>query len=422
MPKYVIVFCCLLLSFSGNSFAEDLQLETNSGAEISVSRYKSQSGKTENVLLWIPTEYGIRGKEANTAKELTKKGIEVWIADIHSSYFIPPGRRSYNDIPLSDITDLILAVKKETKARDVILFATGRAAPLALQAARQLQLNPNTADIIKRAVLFHPNFYKHTTIVGKNIEYIDITRATNLALYIVQPSLSGKHYQTNTLKKQLQQGGSDVIIHALKGANDGFNVLPTRNKKEESFYLQTPSIISRAITFLSHYDKPRVAAKLGKSNSAPVASISPGLQVYRGNISNPLLNFNDLQGVPHSLKKHKGKVLLLNFWATWCPPCVKELPSLNRLRNKVNNENFKILAIDIGEETETVKQFLKPMEIEFSVLTDPEGESVKPWNLIAFPSSFVIDKHGKIRYGLFGAIEWDDPEVIKIIQKLLQES
>ncbi|MCK4707029.1 MAG: hypothetical protein KAU21_00295, partial [Gammaproteobacteria bacterium] len=136
MLNRLFIFCLLFLSF--NSYSEEIQINTSSGADIPVTIYKAK--KSKPVLLWLPTEYGIHGREDATAKELAKKGIEVWLADLHGAYFLPFGRRSYNNINLNDITDLIIATS-QNKQREVIIFATGRAAPLALNAIRKLQLN-----------------------------------------------------------------------------------------------------------------------------------------------------------------------------------------------------------------------------------------------------------------------------------------
>lgn len=418
-----IVCFFYFIFFSSSLFAEEIQTEVqvnvSSGSEISVTLFKVETPKA--VLLWIPTEYGIRGRETSTALALNKKGIEVWLADLHSSYFIPKGRRSYNEIKAADISNLIIKASNNKK-REVTLFATGRAAPLVLKATRKLQLKKETRSIVKSAIFFHPNFYAGSAEAGKNIEYVPITYASNLAIYIVQPALSGKRYQLNTLEKHLKSGGSDIIKQILPNTGDGFNVRQPDNKTEIKFYKKTPSIISNAIKLLKSYDKPRVASTLTDADlNTKVSSLKTGLQLYKGNITNLYLDFIDLNNKRHTLKDHKGEVLLINFWATWCPPCVKELPSLNRLQKKINNKNFNILAVNIGEETNTVKKFLSKMDIKFPVLSDPLAESVEPWKLIAFPSSFVIDKHGTIRYGLFGGLEWDNKEVQQIIQKLLKE-
>ncbi|MDH5517994.1 MAG: TlpA family protein disulfide reductase [Gammaproteobacteria bacterium] len=419
---YRLFLLALLLSaITLNVYAAEIQIPLSSGTDIPVSIYSSATKKADSLLLWLPSEYGLHGKEQLTAQTLAEKGTEVWIADLHSAYFSAPGRRSYNTIELRDIVDLIIASSAQGK-REVTLFATGRAAAFALLAARELQTNTSTKDIVKSAILFHPNFYTNTSEVGKDLEYLPITYASNLAIYIAQPALSGKSYQLESLQQHLRKGGSDVITQVLPDVADGFNVRKADNLSEENLYQKTPSIIRSAIKLLKLYKKPRSARFLPPQQAAvSTSTMNAGLQQYQGTISNPYLNFSDLSATRHTFENHRGDVLLLNFWASWCPPCVKELPSLNRLQSEIKHPNFKILAINIGEEENKVQAFLRPMTIDFPVLTDPEGLSVLPWKLVAFPSSFVIDKKGNIRYGLFGAIEWDNPEVIGIIQHLLSE-
>jgi len=411
------------LIFSNTLYAAEKIIHTSSQEEIPVTIFNVDYRLNQNtpVLLWLPTEYGIRGRENATAEALAQKGFEVWIADLHSAFYLPFGRSSYNNIQQDDIVELIKAASYD-KQREVILFATGRAAPMALRAVRELQKDSSTNNIVKSAILFHPNFYMNTVNVGDDINYLPITYATNLALYIVQPDLSGKSYQLKTMTKHLQKGGSDVMSQILSGVGDGFNIREPDNEIEKQAYLKTPSIILKAIKLLNHFKKERHAAKLPESTSStPSGSISAGLQTYRGTIKELFLDFNDRNNQRHTLSKHHGKILLLNFWASWCPPCVKELPSLNRLQKKFDSDEFTVLAINIGEDQKTVSNFLKPMNINFPVLFDPEGNAVKPWNLVAFPSSFLIDKKGKIRYGLFGGIEWDNDEVVSIIKKLNTE-
>jgi len=415
--RFLIIYFCSIFTLTAE--AEELLIAVSDETDISVTRFAVNEAQA--VILWVPSEFGIRGREKATALALNKMGYEVWLADLHSSYFVPYGRNSYKNIATQDIKKLIVKAA-DNPQKEVVLFATGRAAALSLKAVRKLQLKPDTNDLVKSAILFHPNFYAGSTQAGNDIQYLPVTYATNLALYIVQPSLSGKYFQLKTLEKHLQTGGSDVILQTLKGVSDGFNIRKPENKTEESFYQKTPAIISNAVRFLNLYKKTRMGNPLpGLPNRNSRPKKAAGLQTYQGNIKSPFIDFNDLKNNRHTLESHRGEVLLVNFWASWCPPCVKELPSLNRLQSKIGTKDFNILAVNIGEETATVREFLAPMNINFPVLTDPDGKSVQPWKLIAFPSSFIVDKKGVIRYSLFGAIEWDNMEVTGIIKKLLLE-
>ena len=143
------------------------------------------------------------------------------------------------------------------------------------------------------------------------------------------------------------------------------------------------------------------------------------LQPYPGEPLAPPLALHDLQQRDYTLERYRGKVVLLNFWTTWCPPCVREIPSLGRLQEQLSQDEFVVLSVDIGESPEEVAAFLKKVPARFPVLLDPHGSTVRDWNIRAFPTSFLLDRQGIIRYAYFGALEWDDEIVMKIIRGLL---
>jgi thiol-disulfide isomerase/thioredoxin len=138
--------------------------------------------------------------------------------------------------------------------------------------------------------------------------------------------------------------------------------------------------------------------------------------------SAPALKLPGLDGVSMDLKQLRGKVVLVNFWAVWCPPCRKEMPSMARLATKLTGKPFTILGVNEGESPEEIRAFLKQVPVNFPILLDAEGEHLKPWQVFAFPTSYVVDKQGRLRLGLFGSIEWDSPEALVQLEKLLAES
>jgi DsbE subfamily thiol:disulfide oxidoreductase len=135
----------------------------------------------------------------------------------------------------------------------------------------------------------------------------------------------------------------------------------------------------------------------------------------------PAIELMALNGGRHGLSDLRGKVVLVNFWATWCPPCRAEMPSLARLAQRMEGKSFAILGVDMGETAEEVKAFLKEMPVPFPILMDEDGAALKRWNVIGFPSTFLVDAKGILRYGITGAIEWDAPEAVEAIEKLLKE-
>ena len=145
-----------------------------------------------------------------------------------------------------------------------------------------------------------------------------------------------------------------------------------------------------------------------------------GLKAYTGKVTNPVLVLKDLNGVEHNLEQYRGSVVLVQFWATYCTPCRKEMPSMNNMQKKLEKAGvpFKILAIDMGETKQEVERFVKIVKPEFTILMDETGENTQKWNVFAAPSNFIIDPKGKIKYTLFGGVEWDSNEIIETITSL----
>jgi len=144
------------------------------------------------------------------------------------------------------------------------------------------------------------------------------------------------------------------------------------------------------------------------------------LMEYQGDAL-PDFSLSDMQGRQHRLSDYRGKVVMVNFWATYCGPCIKEMPSMQRLKEKLGEKPFAILAVDMAEEKSAVEAFLQKHDIKvnFPILLNPEGDVVESWMITAVPTTFIIDPEGTIRYALFGGIEWDKPDVIETINGLM---
>lgn len=118
----------------------------------------------------------------------------------------------------------------------------------------------------------------------------------------------------------------------------------------------------------------------------------------------PDLTLNDLDGNPRSLSDYVGQVALVNMWATWCPPCVEELPALNSFYNDYAMEGFVIIGIDDGEELGVVKDYVAQQGLTFPIWMDPSYLSESAFNTMNLPSSFLIDRQGQVRLQWVGAI------------------
>ncbi len=144
------------------------------------------------------------------------------------------------------------------------------------------------------------------------------------------------------------------------------------------------------------------------------------LKPYKGTLITPEFNLKDLAGNLHTLDKYLNKVVLVQFWATYCPPCIKEMPSMNNMQKKLLAANvpFKILAINMAETKDEVVTFVKKVKPKFTILLDETGNSIQKWKVFAAPSNFLISKQGQIKYTLFGGVDWDDQNIINIIKDM----
>jgi thiol-disulfide isomerase/thioredoxin len=129
----------------------------------------------------------------------------------------------------------------------------------------------------------------------------------------------------------------------------------------------------------------------------------------------------DLQDRPHALEDYRGRVVLVNFWATWCPPCIREMPDLERLRETLAGEPFEILAVNVGEQKFRVWKFIRLVGFDLPVLLDSHRQVYTAWDLAVLPTSFLLDKNGRIRYRVQAAPRWDSDQTLSVIRGLLQE-
>ena len=159
-----------------------------------------------------------------------------------------------------------------------------------------------------------------------------------------------------------------------------------------------------------------VAALIGVVVYTMMPASAAELKPYEG--ATPALKLNSLQGSAVDLEQFKGKLVMVQFWATYCTPCRVEMPSMNRLQTKLG-KNFVILAVDMGEGVDEVQQFVDEVKPEFTILMDEDGSALAAWKVFAAPATFIVDPAGKIRYTLFGATEWDSEEMVEQLKSLM---
>jgi thiol-disulfide isomerase/thioredoxin len=134
----------------------------------------------------------------------------------------------------------------------------------------------------------------------------------------------------------------------------------------------------------------------------------------------PPLELADLEGVRHDLVAYRGKVVLINFWATWCVPCRDEMPSIERLRASLEGRPFAVLAVNLAEPESRIRKFLETVPVRFPVLVDRDTKTAKAWQAKLLPATYIIGPDGAIRFRHLGELDWSKPEVREAIMGLIR--
>lgn len=137
----------------------------------------------------------------------------------------------------------------------------------------------------------------------------------------------------------------------------------------------------------------------------------------------PDFSLPDLQGKNQRLSDYRGKVIFLNFWATWCKPCKEEMPSMQVLWDNLKKEDFVMLAVSMDRVTtkKEIPPFVENMKLTFPILTDSWGQTDKRYKLMGVPETYIIDQNGVLREKVIGPRDWTRPESMETIVQLLQK-
>jgi len=137
----------------------------------------------------------------------------------------------------------------------------------------------------------------------------------------------------------------------------------------------------------------------------------------------PDFTFPGLDGKKISIFDYRGKVVFVNIWATWCPPCVEEMPSMQKLYQKLKGEKFEILAVSIDSQgAKVVAPFMKKYKLTFPALIDSMGTSKRIYKTTGVPESYIIDKDGILAKKVIGPLDWSQPDILRLFRDLIQRN
>ncbi len=150
-------------------------------------------------------------------------------------------------------------------------------------------------------------------------------------------------------------------------------------------------------------------------------AVPVGLHVYAAPQPAPVLEVADRANKVHRIEDYRGRVVVVNFWASWCAPCKKELPSLLAMNKTYSDAGLVVLAVSLDDSWEAVSAGLGQHESAFVSLLDMKQDASVRWGAIGVPTAFVLDKKGRIRLRIVGGYDWDDADLRSRIEDLLEQ-
>lgn len=426
-----LLILILISIFQLNVFAESVNAPVHDEMEVqinqqdlSIRRIKSnfKNNTNNDLIIWVAPGFGTHQRAMDMSGKLASMGIEIWHVDLAESLFLPKSTSTMRNLSGKYLAELIEYAHAKTN-KDITLLTRSYGAIPVLRAMRVWQLkNPNKTKknfYLKGAILFSPELYSKVPQLGLEPEFVNIIDATNMPLMIFQGGKRGNRWQLSKVIDKLQAGGSHAYSKILDGVNGVFY-----SKDESEAALKQvelmPKKIKSTLVLLGKSKKPKYAAKLKDQTIKKSQPLDIKLKPFKGNSTPHSLDLVDAFGKRLHKEHYQGKVTVVNFWATWCPPCVQEIPSLNHLRELMKNEKFELISVNYGEDKETVQKFMEQVNVDFPVLLDPDGAQSAKWKVLVFPSTFVIGPDGKIKYGVNAAIHWDNDSVVSKLKTLLK--
>ena len=169
-------------------------------------------------------------------------------------------------------------------------------------------------------------------------------------------------------------------------------------------------------------EAPTATAQDGAISPEIVAQLEAiGVQPVSRNLQAADFSLATLQGPSMTLEDYQGSLILLNFWATWCAPCVMEMPSMQTLYDTFGDDGLEVVAVNVQEDRDVVAAFIEEHELSFPVLLDTSGNTSFDYAVRGLPTSFLIGRDGQLLGSKIGFHLWDEPDVLETIESLLEE-
>lgn len=373
----------------------------------------------QQLVMMIPSRQGFEKGYEQLAEQLAEQGVTVWQPDWFGSYDQLPSESALNAVPEEDMANLLrLAAQRYAH---VYILAVGRGAPIALAGWRAWQKMEPNATARAGLLLLSPNLIGKTPDPGQAAEYLSVTEVMDAPMWIFQPSLSPYYAGLATLARRLEAAGSSVWLEPLLGMRDRFFYRADANAAEQAYAKVFVPHLLLAMKQLAMNRTPRQWRALPTHGVSQKQAANTGKLLPMPAHEASELVLSDLSGQQQNLRRLHGQVVLVNFWASWCPPCVHEMPSMQRLLDANAQHGLALVAVNLGESPDTIRDFVQTYQLRFPVWLDETQSSAQRWKVFAYPTSYLIDRKGRVRYAIAGGADWMSPELRAAVESLLQE-
>ncbi len=388
------------------------------GEELTLQQFPASGSQ---LVLYVAPGYGFNKRGTAMAQALSELDIEVWMVDLAENFFLPHSNESSHSFDGRYVANIIQQAHLRS-GKNITLLSSSFGAIPALRGARLWQVNNQKLKqtYLNGAILFSPELYKTIPALGVDPAFEPITSATNIPIMIYQSELRNNRWQLKNVVSNLEKSHATIYQKILPDIVSFFYEIDKLPQTLKTLR-EIPFEIPRIIKMLQATSRPLPAAMLVSQKKRRYKTLDTGLKKYKGNITPQPFNLKNIKGERVIRTHFKNKVTVVNFWATWCPPCVEEIPMLNRLKEKMKDSNFELLSINFGQKKTTITDFLSKVNVEFPVLLDEGGRTAGNWNTVVLPSTFVIGPNGKFAYAVNAAIEWDSPEVVQALRELAKQ-
>lgn len=354
-------------------------------------------------------------------ESLPQSGIEVWSTRILEDLFLTRDDTSIMNLDGSKIAEIIEAAHRHSNKQILLLSYDKMSIPL-LRGIRHWQQHYSNRQRIAGTALLYPNLFIAPTRAGDLPTPAPILSLTNTPVTLFQPTQGQHAKRMGQAMETLWDAGSAATLLPLANIRDWYIMHePGKYPAERAIRARLPRQLQQIAknTHLNPFpDRPLpeqptrdIASEEDPYRLIPIAEQPPA----------PDFTLPDQDDQTWQLEALKGKVVLVNYWASWCPPCIEEMPSMNTIYQRYKEQGLEILGINFQEDPEKITRFLEQVKVDFPVLFDRDGLVAHQWNVFSMPTSFLVDRKGRVRYSVSRSIHWDLPESIETIEQLLAE-